>query len=79
MAQTSQMPEADLEETRNIAGARVHIERVITCIKEFHTLGRALPLNMIDLADEIFITCTLLCNSRGSLNKEGEGENEPSV
>ncbi|CAN8021249.1 unnamed protein product, partial [Ixodes persulcatus] len=66
-AQTSQMPKADVYETRNIAGARVHVERVIRRIKEFHIFDRALPLNMIDLAEEMFITCALLCNFRGSL------------
>lgn len=73
---TRQMPKSEVYETRNIAGARVHVERVIRRIKEFHIFDRALLLTMIDLADEIFTTCALLCNFRGPLIKEEE-ENEP--
>ncbi|XP_037521336.1 uncharacterized protein LOC119398571 [Rhipicephalus sanguineus] len=62
-----QMSRKDVEETRSVASARVHIERVVRRIKEFHILDRPFPINMIDLADAVFKTRAYLCNFRGAL------------
>ncbi|XP_037504984.2 uncharacterized protein LOC119381035 [Rhipicephalus sanguineus] len=73
IAGKAQMSAKDVEETRHIAIARVHIERVIRRINEFHILDKPFPINMLNLADAVFTTCAYLSNFRGPLiNNEKE-------
>lgn len=73
----AQMSARDVEATQNVASARVHIERVIRRIKEFHIFDKPYPINMLDLADAVFTTCALLSNFRGPLiNNEREQASE---
>lgn len=63
----AQMSARDVEATQNVASARVHIQRVIRRIKEFHIFDKPYPINMLVLADAVFTTCALLSNFRGPL------------
>ncbi|KAH9384742.1 hypothetical protein HPB48_026755 [Haemaphysalis longicornis] len=42
------------ENKERLPSARIHVERVIRRIKEFHFLDRPIPMNMLDIADGIF-------------------------
>ncbi|XP_064477574.1 uncharacterized protein LOC135391290 [Ornithodoros turicata] len=53
--------------TRQIAGARVHVERVIGRVKQFHILQTPLPISMIDIAEQIFHVCCYFSNFRPPL------------
>lgn len=48
-----QLPASNVA-TRKIAGARIHVEKAIMRIKEFRFLDKAIPTNMLDIADSIF-------------------------
>jgi len=59
---SSQMPESDVIQTRKIAHLRVHVERAIGRVKEFHILKNTLPATMWDSINEIVYVCCMLCN-----------------
>ena len=48
--------------TKQVANARIHIERVIKHIKDFKILKGVIPLTMKDLIDDIFLVCGALTN-----------------
>lgn len=66
-AKEGQMSADDVEATRQISRARVHIERVIRRIKEFQILNNEYPVNMIDIVDAVFQTCAFLSNFKNPL------------
>ena len=49
-------------ETRRIASARIHVERAIERIKDFHIFDKALPSSLTDLSNQIFYVCAILSN-----------------
>ena len=52
-----QLTEVEALENREIACARVHIERVNQRIKQFQILSNIFPWNMINYIDDIFPSC----------------------
>lgn len=65
----------DVEATKHVASARVHIERNVSSTKEFHILDKPIPINMLDIANAIFTAYALLCSFRRPLiNDEKNGE-----
>ncbi|XP_042149189.1 uncharacterized protein LOC121837601 [Ixodes scapularis] len=62
-----QMSKMNVTKTRKIASARVHIERVIRRIKEYHILDDGYPVNMADIGDAVFQSCAFLSNFKHPL------------
>lgn len=56
-----QFSEEELDSTRSIANLRIHVERCMERIKNYHIFDRAFPISMADSASDIF--CCDLCFS----------------
>ena len=48
--------------TRRIASLRIHVERAMERIKNFHIFDRPLPSSFTDIADRMFFVCCVLTN-----------------
>lgn len=64
-----QFSEKELVFTRRIASLRIHVERAIERIKNFHIFDRSLPVNLTDIADRLFFVCSVLTNFQEPLCK----------
>ena len=65
----SQLTEKELVETRRIASIRIHVERAMERIKNFHIFDRTLPSSMSPIANQIFFICAILSNFNPPLCK----------
>ena len=59
---SSQMPAEDVVKTQEIASLRIHIERAINKIKNFHIWDKVIPLHQIPLANQMWAVCAFCCN-----------------
>ena len=57
-----QLDEEERIETRRIASLRIHVERVMERIKNFHIFDRVLPLSLTDVSEQMFFVCAALSN-----------------
>lgn len=51
----------DLVQTRRIASLRIHVERAMERIENFHVLD-FIPAKFFDIADELFTVCAILAD-----------------
>ena len=58
----SQLSESELVETRRIASIRIHVERAMERIKNFHIFDRTLPSSMSSITNQTFFVCAVLSN-----------------
>ncbi|KAJ8315680.1 hypothetical protein KUTeg_007830 [Tegillarca granosa] len=58
----NQLSKSEVEQTRRIASARIHVERKMEQIKNFRILQGILPLSLGHIVDEIFFICAALTN-----------------
>ena len=58
----AQFSENELVVTRRIASLRIHVEREMERIKNFHIFDRSLPVQLTDIADRILFVCCILTN-----------------
>ena len=57
-----QLSSNELVETRRIASLRIHVERAMEQIKNFHIFDRPLPPSFRDTATQVFYVCAVLTN-----------------
>jgi hypothetical protein len=57
-----QCTKEEVECTRRIASARIHVERKMEQIKNFRILQGTLPLALSPVADAIFFICSAMTN-----------------
>ena len=50
------------QRTKQVANARIHVERVIGRLKDFHIMNAELPLEMLDIFDHIVTVTAALVN-----------------
>ena len=58
----AQLTAQEVQETVRIATVRIHVERAIGRIKNYHILDGTLPLTLAHVADQIFTVCAYLTN-----------------
>ena len=67
LSANAQFSQDEAISAKSIPFRRIHIERAILCIKEFHIFDRTIPLNLAGCADQIWTVCCLLTNFCRSL------------
>ena len=58
----SQFDQQKVIESQAIAQDRMHIERFINVVKDFHTFDGVIPLTLISSVNQLFTSCYLLAN-----------------
>lgn len=58
----AQLDGDDLIETRRIASLRIHVERAMERIKNYHIFDRTIPSSLMEVAEQMFFVCTVLTN-----------------
>ena len=58
----TQLSEKEMVETRRIASVRIHVERAMELIKNYHIFDKHIPSSSTDLANQIFFVCSVLSN-----------------
>ena len=58
--QKDQLTAEESEETARIASVRIHVERAIGRLNNYHLLNGVLPLSLAPVSDQIFTVCCCL-------------------
>ena len=64
---SNQMPAEDVVKTQEISSLRIHIERAINKIKNFHIWDRVIPLHQIGVVNQMWTVCAFLCNAQPNI------------
>lgn len=67
LTQRDQFTKEEVEETQEIARLRIHVERAIRHVKEFHIFDSVLPISLAGSALQLWKVCCLLTLFRGPL------------
>lgn len=59
---SSQMAAEDVVKTQEIASLRIHVERAINKIKNFHIWDRVVPLHQMGIVNQMWAVCAFCCN-----------------
>jgi hypothetical protein len=63
----NQMSKEEVVKTQEIASLRIHIERAINKIKNFHVWDRVIPLHQFGLVNQMWAVCAFLCNAQPNI------------
>ena len=63
------MSKSEVETTKKIANARIHVERAIGRLKWFNMLDSVLPITVLCNIDDILTVCAAVCNLHPPLVK----------
>ena len=63
----SQLSAKEQVKTQRIASLRIHVERAMEQIKNFHIFDEPLHSSLSDVANQTFFVCTILTNFNPSL------------
>ena len=63
----SQMLAEDVVKTQEIASLRIHVERAINKIKNFHIWDGVIPLHQLGLVNQMWSVCAILCNAQPNI------------
>ena len=74
-----QLPAEEVQEGRNIASLRIHVERAIGRLKNFGILNGTIPLSLSRLTNQIVHVCAFLCNFQPALVPSPQGTAESDV
>lgn len=72
-----QFSEEEVEETEEIASLRIHVERRIQRIKDFHIFDRPIPLSLSPVINEMWVVCVLLTNFQSPIIR-APGDHTPN-
>ena len=62
LGSSAQMPAEDVVKTQEIASLRIHVERAINKIKNFHIWDGVVPLSVLGIVNHMWTVCAHLCN-----------------
>lgn len=62
-----QMSAAEVVETQSIASVRIHVERAINKIKNFHIWDSVVPFTLFGVVNQMWAVCAMLCNFQNSI------------
>ena len=62
LGSSAQMPAEDVVKTQEIASLRIHVERAINKIKNFHIWDSVVSLSLFGIVNQMWTVCAHLCN-----------------
>ena len=63
----AQMPANDVVRTQEVASLRIHVERAINKIKNFHIWDGVVPLHQFGVVNQMWAVCAILCNAQSNI------------
>lgn len=70
LGQEQQMSPEDVVKTQVIAALRIHVERAINKIKNFHIWDKVIPLTLFPVINQMWSVCAFLCNVQDPIISE---------
>ena len=64
---SAQMAAEDVVATQEIASLRIHVERAINKIKNFHIWDRVVPLYQMAIVNQMWAVCAFCCNAQPNI------------